>query len=510
MNTRKRTQTIVILLTLVIMTSFSSLSLVKADSLQVTTTNQYLTAGKENQITINIRNIGDRSVVGVQAALSSATPGISILEGSQRVYSVIEDGKTKSYSATIYVDKSLPLGSYTLTLTVTYQKITFEYVTSVVSVGVVVSEAYTPKLGYILNQDDISAIAGDNNLVSYVFENIAGETLSDLEFVFSSTSPYVSVVADDTFSTENLPSNGTIWISPMISVLEGTPLTTYSLQATVSFMDEEENTHFETFVLPINVNSAKISKTTTVTIEDIHIEPATVYPGDIFDLDINIDCSGADAYELMSIISFPQMSPISPISPSTRNLGDLSAGEKAQVSYRLLVSGGASAGQYMTTISISYTTSKGISKVLSETVTILIDGLVDFELLDVPSDLVAAGETRELEADLLLIGTESVDFVSVGVVEDDVIKRVSGSEEYIGAVDPDSPIPFDVYYRVDEDAQEGDHEVKLNVKYRDHLNREHEEEIGLSVEIGEPFDDEPQTQQVGFWVWIRRLLGLGP
>jgi hypothetical protein len=120
MNTRKRTQTIVILLTLVIMTSFSSLSLVKADSLQVTTTNQYLTAGKENQITINIRNIGDRSVVGVQAALSSATPGISILEGSQRVYSVIEDGKTKSYTATIYVDKSLPLGSYTLTLTVTY------------------------------------------------------------------------------------------------------------------------------------------------------------------------------------------------------------------------------------------------------------------------------------------------------------------------------------------------------------------------------------------------------
>ena len=260
MNTRKRTQTIIILLALVIMASSSSLSLVKADSLQVTTTNQYLTAGKENAININIRNIGDRSVVGVQAVLSSATTGISILEGSQRVYTIIEDGKTKSYSATLYVDKSLPLGSYTLTLTVTYQKITFEYVTSVVSVGVVVSEAYTPKLGFVVDQDDISAVAGDNSLVSYVFENIAGETLSDMEFVVSSTSPYVSVVADDTFSEDSLPSNGTIVISPMVSVLEGTPLTTYSLQATVSFMDEEENLHFETFVLPINVNSAKISK----------------------------------------------------------------------------------------------------------------------------------------------------------------------------------------------------------------------------------------------------------
>ena len=510
MNTRKRTLTIVTLLTIVIMTSSSSLSLVKADSLQVTTSNQYLTAGKENEITINIKNIGDRSVVGVQAVLSSVTPGINILEGSQRVYTVIEEGKTKSYSSTLYVDKSLPLGSYTLTLTVTYQKITFEYVTSVVSVGVVVSEAYTPKLGFVVDQDNISAIAGDNSLVSYVFENIAGETLSDLEFVVSSTSPYVSVVADDTFSAESLQSNGTILISPMVSVLEGTPLTTYSLQATVSFADEEENTHFETFVLPINVNSAKISKTTTVTIQDIQIERDAVYPGDIFDLDIDIDCSGANAYDLMSIISFPQMSPISPLSPSTRNLGDLISGENAEVSYRLLASGGASAGQYMTTITISYTTSKGVPKVLTETVTILIDGLIDFELLDVPSEVVAAGETKELEADLLLIGTESVDFVSIGVVEDDIIKRVGGSEEYIGAVDPDSPIPFDVYYRVDDDAPEGEHELKINVKYRDHLNREHEEEIGLSVDIGEPVDDEPQPQQGGFWVWIRRLLGLGP
>lgn len=510
MNTRKRTQTIVILLALVILASSSTLSLVKADSLQVTTTNQYLTAGKENEITIKIKNIGDRSVVGVQASLSSAIPGISILDGSQKVYTVIEEDKTKSHTATLYVDKSLPLGSYTLTLTVTYQKITFEYVTSVVSVGVVVSEAYTPKLGYTVNQDDISAIAGDNSLVSYVFENNAGQTLSDLEFVIASTSNYVSVVAADTFSFENLLSNGTILIRPMVSVLEGTPLTTYSLQATVSFTDADDNLHFETFVLPINVNSAKISKTTTVTIQEIQVVPDTVHPGDIFELEIDIDCTGANAYELMSIIGFHQMSPISPLSPSTRNLGDLNAGENTEVTYRLLASGGASAGQYTTTITISYTTSKGIPKTLIETVTILIDGLIDFELLDTPSELVAAGETKELEADLLLIGTESVDFVSIGIVDDDVIKRVSGSDEYIGAVDPDSPIPFDVYYKVDEDAEEGMYEVKLNVKYRDHLNREHEEEIGLDIEIGEPVPDEPQQQQGGFWVWIRRLLGLGP
>ncbi len=510
MNMKNRTQSMIILLALVLATSYSTLNIVKADSLQITTANKYLTAGKENQITISIKNIGDRSVVGVQAVLASATPGISILEGSQKVYTVFEDGKTKSYPVTLYVDKSLPLGSYTLTLTVTYQKITFEYVTSIVSVGVVVSEAYTPKLGFQVDQDNIAAIAGDNNLVSYVFENIAGQPLDNLEFVITSTTPYVSVVADDIFSLDSMDSNGTVTISPMVSVLEGTPLTTYSLQATVSFTDEEENTYFETFVLPINVNSAKISKTTTVTIQDIQIDLDSVHPGDIFNLDINIDCAGANAYDLMTSISFPQLSPISPLSPSTRNLGDLSAESETDVSYRLLTAGRASAGQYMASITVSYTSSKGIPKVLTETVTILIDGLIDFDLLDTPSELVSAGQRKELEADLLLIGTESVDFVSIGIVEDDAIKRVSGSDEYIGAVDPDSPIPFDVNYRVDEDAAEGEHELKLNVKYRDHLNRENEEEISFTIEIGEPVDDTPQPQQQGFWVWIRRLLGLGP
>lgn len=510
MNTKQKTQTIILLLSLVIVSCYSSLGLVRADSIQITTDGSYMVAGKENEITIRLKNIGDRNVVDVQAVLISTTPGLSVLDGAQKVYTVINEGQTKTYTAIIYVDKSLPLGSYSLTLTVTFQKLTFEFVTSTLSLGVVVSEAYIPKLGLNINQDEISGTAGTNNVVSYVFENIAGQTLSDLEFIITSTSPYITIVEDDTLTTDSLLSNETITISPNISVLEGTPLTTYSLTVSASFSDEADDTYFESFSLPININSAKISKTTTITIESIELVPDTIYPGDSFNLDVSIDCSGADAYDLMSSIGFSQMSPISPLSPSIVNIGDLNAGDSTLVSYRLLSSGGTSAGQYPVTITISYTSSKGVPKTLTESVTILVDGLIDFDLLDTPSELAAPGETKELEADLLLIGTESVDFVSVGVVEDNVIKRVAGSDEYIGAVDPDSPIPFDINYKVDQDAPMGDHELRLSVKYRDHLNREHTEEVSLGIEIGEAQPETPQPQQGGFWVWIRRLLGLGP
>ena len=115
----------------------------------------------------------------------------------------------------------------------------------------------------------------------------------------------------------------------------------------------------------------------------------------------------------------------------------------------------------------------------------------------VPGATVPVGETSELEADLLLIGTESVQFVAIGVVEDGVIERVSGSDEYIGAVDPDSPIPFDIKYKVRDDAPEGSHELTLSVQYRDHLNKEHVDEMTLSVEIGGVVDDLPEPEQGG-------------
>jgi hypothetical protein len=311
-------------------------------------------------------------------------------------------------------------------------------------------------------------------------------------------------------SVSELESEESFTVNPKISIIEGTTLGSYTITAVVSYKDIDGNRFHQTFSLPINVASSAAVRTTLVTIEEMKVVEEAIQPGDIFTVELTLKCTGAVAYDLLGTLSFSATSPVSPISPSVVNIGDLDVGETTTATYTLLASGSIAAGQYPVTATITYTSSRGTSQSITETMTLLVDGLVDFDLLDTPSITVAAGETQELEADLLLIGTESVDFVSIGVVEDDVVKRVSGSDEYIGAVDPDSPIPFDVNYKVDADAPEGEHELKLSVKYRDHLNREHEEEIGLDIDIGELVDDTPEPQQGGFWTWIRRLLGLGP
>lgn len=507
----KQRFTLVLILTLAVVSQIGMVSASDSAILEVSTSDIYMVAGQNNMFTVTLRNTGDTGLYDLEVFLTSSQSGITVLTDSHKVFTEIEKGKTKTYTPNLYIDPDVELGAYTITLTANYIRPGLEtWTTITVPITIVVDEGYVPKIKFTPDLEDLKVKSGAMNDVELVFTNNWDQELVDIEFTLSSSLSSITIIDNLSLSVDSLQPGEQAVISPTISIVEGTTLSIYSITATASYRDNDENRYYQTYTVPINVASASAARTTVLTLDEMQVVEETVQPGDIFTVEFTIKCTGADAYDLLSSISFASTTPISPISPSIVNIGDIEADKTTTVHYSLLASGSISAGQYPVTATINYINNRGVEKTLTETMTVLVDGLIDFSFLDVPSETAAAGETKELEADLLLIGTESVEFVSIGVIEDEVIKRVSGSDEYIGAVDPDSPIPFDINYKIEPDAPEGEHELKLNVKYRDHLNREHEEQIGLDITIGELVDDNPEPQQGGFWVWIRRLLGLGP
>jgi len=92
--------------------------------LRVSASDLYLTAGEENRIEITLQNMGNYNVYEVKATLSvpETTTGITILDGAHRIYNKIEDEKSKTYHPVLYVDRTTPLGSYTLSFQVSYLK----------------------------------------------------------------------------------------------------------------------------------------------------------------------------------------------------------------------------------------------------------------------------------------------------------------------------------------------------------------------------------------------------
>jgi hypothetical protein len=509
MKTRKIT--IILLIATLMATQLTVANAADAAILLVTTENVNLVAGQENTISIKLKNTGDYNLFNVQAFLDSDVSGIDVLSESHKVYGSIEDGRTKTYEPSIFVSEDIALGIYSVLLTVNYLPFRGDQVSQIdIPINLIVDESYVPKIKFTPSQESIKVKSGTENDVVFTFTNNWDQDIVDLDLTISSSTSSITIIEGINTMVGNLTVGESIGIIPTVSITEGTTLGTYTLTASASYKDIEGTRFYQTYQLPLNLDSAAAIRNTIITIESMEVKQESIQPGDIFTIDLTIKCSGADSYNLLSSINFAATSMISPVSPTIVSLGDLEVEDTVTASYQLLASGDISAGQYSVPSTISYTNSKGLPGTLSESFTLLVDGLIEFDLLDIPTEMVPAGETSELEADLLLIGTESVQFVSIGVVEDSVIERVSGSDEYIGAVDPDSPIPFDIKYKVKEGVQQGTHDLKLNVQYRDHLNKEHTDVLDLTIDVGEETEDVPQTESKGIWAWIRRLLGLGP
>lgn len=500
-----------IIQSLLLLTMFSTtiVHVQAADSpiLQVSAKNIYLKAGQENTIKIVLKNTGDYHIFDVEAFLSSSTTGITVISDANKVISEIQADKSRSYEPTLYVDQSLDLGAYSLSLVVTYGRSGAVSLGSItVPIGIIVSEAFTPSLVYSPSFEDIELEAGSANKAGFEFTNIDNETINDVNVVLSSSTSGIIITENIVTSAFELKTGDSFTVNPMISVIEGTNLGTYSITAVISYKDTEGNRFHQSFSLPINVASVTAVRTTLVTIEDMKVVEGSIRPGDIVTVELTIKCSGAVAYDLLGTLNFAASSPVSPVSPSVISLGDLEVDETIKATYQLLASGSVKAGQYPVTTTITYTSNRGTTQSITETMTLLVDGLIDFRLLDTESIMVYPGTINEFEADILLIGTESVEFVSISLEEDSVFKRVQGSEEYIGAIDPDSPIPFDLYYRINENAEPGTHQMSLLIKYRDHLNKPHETLLDVDVEVSAgAVPENGEENSGGFWNWLRNL-----
>jgi hypothetical protein len=499
------------LLCLLVATQLMPLPTTNANLLEVSTDDIYVKGGQENTIKVSLRNIGGLNITNAVVTLSSQTPGIVVTSEAQRVYQSITEKTTKTFYPTIYVDQSVPLGTYSLMLNVNYIRYGTMFDTTIsMPIGIIVSENYIPKLRYISDQNLISAKSGVENTVTYKFENRFTEELKDVNFVLTSRTQSISIIDESVKSVNSLMPGEQVNVSPRLAILEGTPLGTYTINVAASFKDSNDRQFYESYTVPINVASAEASRGTVITLKNITVLEGNVFPGDTFTLEMNIECDGADAYDLLSTLSFGPTASISPISPTIISLGDMASGETETLTYRLLASGNIPAGQYPVSTTVTYINSKGVPSSITETFIIMVNGIIEFELLDIPTVEVDQGSSNTIEADLLLIGTESVQFVSIDLNEDDVFKRVSGSTEYIGAVDPDSPIPFSIKYKVDGNATIGLHPMGFTVSYRDHLNKEHNVQLGFNANVNSSTNIVPQNQGSGLWFWIRRILGLGP
>ncbi len=140
--------------------------------LEVNVSNTTFSAGTHGNIGITVHNGGNYDASEVEAFITSATPGISVLDGSQKVINKILEGKSTFYNATVMVDQSVTLGAYTLTMQLTYLRAGRGIVTVPIPITIVVDKLFLPMLEVTASPKKLSV--GELNDVTVIGEKHSG------------------------------------------------------------------------------------------------------------------------------------------------------------------------------------------------------------------------------------------------------------------------------------------------------------------------------------------------
>ena len=473
--------------------------------LQVTTTNTTLAAGSKGSIGITFYNGGNFDVTEIEALITSTTPGVSLISGSQYVINKIAIGASASYSANVTVDQSIVVGAYPLTMTLSYLRAGRGIVTVTIPLTIVVNKPSLPALKITTSASKI--IPGQENTITLTVENIGNTSVNNIDITLIPASPLLTLTDGINNHLTELKAGASTFYDVKIKALENIPIGAYSLAAQTWFTNDSGVESKQTLSVPLEVTTAVQTKSPVITITNLN--PRRVIPGEQFNIDLQASCADAAVYNMKAVMSPDLKGLISPLNPTTVSLGDLSVGGSAKFTYILLLSGAATAGDIPLTVNLKYIDAKGVQGTATETITVPVENLVQFSLMEDLALTTQRGSTQTLDADLLLVGTGRVEFTRIQVLPDGPVKQITGSTEYIGAIDPDSPVPFSLKYVVSNNSTTGNYSLKLRITYLDSRNTQQNATINLPLTVTNPSTVIPTTtNDGGILGWLRRLFGL--
>lgn len=473
--------------------------------LQVTTTNTTLTAGSKGNISINLYNGGDYDVTEIEALLSSTTPGVSIISGSQKVINIIERSKSADYEVLIMVDQNVVIGAYPLIMTLSYLRAGRGIVTVTIPLSIIVEKPSLPAIKITSSKSKL--IPGTESTVTLTVENVVIYNVTNIDITLSSASPLLTITSQINYYIANLKQGGSVSFDVKVKSLENTPIGAYVVTAQVWYTNDSDVENRQTVSIPLEVTTSAVTKSPVITITNLN--PRTVVPGEKFSIDLKAVCADASISNAKAVLTPDAKGLISPVNPTTVSLGDLTVGGSTEFSYMLLLSGSATAGDIPLTVSIKYVDSKGVQGTAIETITVPVENLVQFSLMQDQGIVAKRGSTQTLEADLLLIGTGRVMFTQIQVLAEPPVIQVAGSTEYIGAIDPDSPVPFTLKFAVSNSSVTGDYNLTLRITYLNSRNIRQNATISVPLSVtSNTTNVNPPVSDGGIWGWIKRLFGL--
>ena len=427
---------------------------------------------KNVPLTVVFSNIGSQDIAGIRGQLNLPT-GFSSSKSSQGLIEadniqVAQSGQSFALTFFVDLDKNLPMQQYQGTIKLTFSRVresgsrehfdTFTF--KLPGKGVLNVKAQNPFL-----------IPSTNNEVTVEISNPGTAPISNIDVVLQNTQTSIAANSQSTTNLEKVVFDQNHWkvgtvlansksfFSFNIYVPQDLADNAIHAPVSVSYFDAQGNQVTQTrtidfIVGPANPGSAlKISTTpylTTGIMENLALELTNLSGSKISDISISVT-PHSDAVKILQDTKWfiKEIDPLSKTKLEIPVFADRSVQERAII----------------LDISVQYT-NKGNTVAEKHSVGLYMKGLIDTSIFGINVIEIAGKQT--IIGNVLNQGNTKGLFATA-TVEPLADSNIKKSTQYIGDIDTDAPVPFNIPIEFVGEPRGGEHKVRISVSYKDSL-----------------------------------------
>ncbi len=436
----------------------------------------------------------------------------------------LQPGQENTVKFTLNIDEGAATAYYSLDLTLTFDyQVKVEdakgvhYYWSRESEKQVIRVPVLGKSRFKAQLKPKTVYSGEKNNIVFELKNLGDSAIYDLELRFSSANFISSNVVTGSSIVERseVKPDGYIQVPISLFIDKGLDGKVGQLQVEVKFKDPYGFERTENMDLGYYIVERE-RKEPEVIIGKAYLEPEAAKPGETVSLEVELRNTGAG--EARNIyLSVKMDEPLSIYGVNMVYIDKIKPYKSEKAVFHVSVDGSAQPGFYSGEIKVSYENADGDIYTSSLGFGLKVESIIETKLIDVTisNGVISPGETVKVEANVLVIGTSSANFVELragkgGALEGDFYL-------YIGRVDVDDPFPVEITLKLRGDLKPGDYSVPIKLTFYDDFFQKQEAYQYLTIKVSEKKEEftkpmqKPQPGILNQIVYVlKKILGLEP
>jgi hypothetical protein len=440
--------------------------------------------GKNNNLTLKIKNIGDADAKQVSIVLNMPGAGMSPLSlvnsDGKWYFDTIKVNEEIEIPITIYASVSSAGQTYQLPITISYS----DYIKSKTEtkyLTLIVPFSTSPLVDFEINVNPQDLNAGELNKIHIYLYNKGDSDASYVQILLNMPSGLVLKESDGHWSIDKIKSGESIDLEVNIYVSPLASGNTYQIPIILTYYDSLLRMKQETRYISLNVPTV-YSKQAVI---DISLNKNELKSGEINNLNLTIKNEGNGiAKSIFISLTIPIQSVILLDSDGNWYIDELKPGESITIPLKLFASPSSSGLLTTFTFSISYIDTNLKSKQQVSNIGMIIRGVVDIIVLDssvFPSQI-TIGKPFSITVSIINLGTTTAQSVMIYPSESNGIKPVSYDKIFLGDLSVNTPSSFTISYYA-TNITSGRYVLNLEYTYKDNLGQSFKGILNVPVNI---------------------------